>query len=181
MKNKIDGATVEVVRHYLVATAQEMRATLIRTAFNPVIYEVLDFGISIYNRDLDLIAEAPGLTMFLGANDYSIQNVVDYMGKATFEEGDVAISNYPTGMPRTLMMRPFWRRYSQTVERGLLVIYASGPTGSTSAPRTRVMSSTRRICTRKVWFFPERKSSSAASWIARYSKSSASIPACRIS
>ena len=41
--------TVEVVRSYLVAAAEEMRATLIRTAFNPVIYEVLDFGISIYD------------------------------------------------------------------------------------------------------------------------------------
>ena len=43
------GANVEVVRSYLVAAADEMRATLIRTAFNPVIYEVLDFGISIYD------------------------------------------------------------------------------------------------------------------------------------
>ena len=44
-----DGATVEVVRSYLVSAAEEMRATLVRTAFNPVIYEVLDFGISIYD------------------------------------------------------------------------------------------------------------------------------------
>ena len=95
MTNKIDGVTVEVVRNYLVATAQEMRATLIRTAFNPVIYEVLDFGISMYDRNLDLIAEAPGLTMFLGANDYSVRKVVGYMGEASFEDGDVAISNYP--------------------------------------------------------------------------------------
>jgi N-methylhydantoinase B len=95
MTNKIDGVTVEVVRNYLGATAQEMRATLIRTAFNPVIYEVLDFGISMYDRNLDLIAEAPGLTMFLGANDYSVRKVVGYMGKASFEDGDVAISNYP--------------------------------------------------------------------------------------
>ena len=48
-RRAIDGATVEVVRSYLVAAAEEMRATLIRTAFNPVIYEVLDFGISIYD------------------------------------------------------------------------------------------------------------------------------------
>jgi N-methylhydantoinase B len=52
----IDGATVEVVRSYLVAAAEEMRATLIRTAFNPVIYEVLDFGISIYDDRLRLLA-----------------------------------------------------------------------------------------------------------------------------
>ena len=72
-RTDIDGATVEVVQSYLTAAANEMRATLIRTAFNPVIYEVLDFGISIYNAAMDLIAEAPGLTFFLGANDYSVR------------------------------------------------------------------------------------------------------------
>ena len=41
----MDGATAEVIRSYLGSAAEEMRATLIRTAFNPVIYEVLDFGI----------------------------------------------------------------------------------------------------------------------------------------
>ena len=78
---ELDGATVEVVRSYLLAAAEEMRATLIRTAFNPVIYEVLDFGISIYDAEmLELIAEAPGLTFFLGANDYSMRKGVEYVG-----------------------------------------------------------------------------------------------------
>ena len=95
MSNPIDGATAEVVRSYLLSAAQEMKATLVRTAFNPVIYEVLDFGISMYDRKLDLIAEAPGLTMFLGANDYSVQKVVEYLGVVAFEDGDVVISNYP--------------------------------------------------------------------------------------
>ena len=40
----LSGAQVEVIRSYLISAAQEMRRTLIRTAFNPVIYEVLDFG-----------------------------------------------------------------------------------------------------------------------------------------
>lgn len=90
-----DGATAEVIRNYLGAAAEEMRATLIRTAFNPVIYEVLDFGISIYNRDLDLIAEAPGLTHFLGANDYAIRKGVDYVGVEAIRRGDVILLNYP--------------------------------------------------------------------------------------
>ena len=95
MSSRIDGATAEVIRSYLLSAAQEMKATLVRTAFNPVIYEVLDFGISMYDRRLDLIAEAPGLTMFLGANDYSVRKVVDYLGVEAFEAGDVVISNYP--------------------------------------------------------------------------------------
>ena len=90
-----DGATAEVIRNYLGAAAEEMRATLIRTAFNPVIYEVLDFGISIYNSDLDLIAEAPGLTHFLGANDYAIRKGVEYVGVEGIRGGDVILLNYP--------------------------------------------------------------------------------------
>lgn len=91
----VDGATAEVVRSYLGAAAEEMRATLIRTAFNPVVYEVLDFGISIYDARLDLIAEAPGLTHFLGANDYSIRKGVEYVGAGNLERGDVVMLNYP--------------------------------------------------------------------------------------
>ena len=86
---------VEVVRSYLVAAAEEMRATLIRTAFNPVIYEVLDFGISIYDARMRAIAEAPGLTMFLGANDYSLARGVEYVGVEQLHRGDVVMLNYP--------------------------------------------------------------------------------------
>ena len=95
MSPPIDGATAEVIRSHLLSAAQEMKATLVRTAFNPIIYEVLDFGISMYDRNLDLVAEAPGLTMFLGANDYSVRKVVDYLGVEAIEDGDVVISNYP--------------------------------------------------------------------------------------
>jgi N-methylhydantoinase B len=91
----IDGGTIEVIHHYLVSTGEQMRRTLIQTAFNPVIYEVLDFGISIYDADLQLIAEAPGLPDFLGANDYAIRRGVEHIGKGNLAPGDVAMLNYP--------------------------------------------------------------------------------------
>jgi N-methylhydantoinase B len=91
----IDGAVVEIVRSYLVSAAEEMRATLIRTAFNPVIYEVFDFGISIYDAKLDLIGEASGLTFFLGANDHAVRKTLEYVGEENLGIGDVLIMNYP--------------------------------------------------------------------------------------
>ncbi|GLK46483.1 MULTISPECIES: hydantoinase B/oxoprolinase family protein [Novosphingobium] len=94
-ETKLDGATVEVIRSYLVSAAEEMRRTLIRTAFNPVIYEVLDFGISIYDADLELISDAPGLAFFLGANDYAIRKGVEFAGAETMRPGDIFIMNYP--------------------------------------------------------------------------------------
>ena len=76
----LDGATVEVIRHYLNSTAEQMRRTLVRTAFNPVIYEVLDFGISIYDRDRRLLSESSGILSFLGANDFAIHKGVEKVG-----------------------------------------------------------------------------------------------------
>jgi len=60
-----------------------------------VIYEVFDFGISLYDEHLDLIAEAPGLTFFLGANDYAIRKGVEFVGLENLEQGDIVILNYP--------------------------------------------------------------------------------------
>ena len=91
----LDGAAVEVIRHYLVSAAEQMRRSLVRTAFNPVIYDILDFGIGIYDADLRLMAETAGGSGFLSANDFSIRKVVDYIGVDGFERGDVVLLNYP--------------------------------------------------------------------------------------
>jgi N-methylhydantoinase B len=94
-RERLDGATVAVIRSHLVSVAEEMRVTLRRTAFSPVIYEVLDFGISVYDAKLDLVAEAPGVTRFVGANDYSIHMGVRHVGAETLRRGDVVLLNYP--------------------------------------------------------------------------------------
>ncbi|WFE29115.1 hydantoinase B/oxoprolinase family protein [Solwaraspora sp. WMMD791] len=94
-RSVVDGAAAEVVRSYLVAAAEEMRSALVRTAFNPVIYEVYDFGISIYDARLRLVAESTGLSRFLGANDYSIRKGVAYVGRDNLHAGDIVLLNYP--------------------------------------------------------------------------------------
>lgn len=91
----LDAATTQVIRSYLLSAAEEMRRTLVRTAFNPVIYEVFDFGISLYDDNLELIADAPGLALFLGANDYAIRKGVEYIGRNNLERGDIVLMNYP--------------------------------------------------------------------------------------
>jgi N-methylhydantoinase B len=91
----VDAATVEVVRNYLNSAAAEMQRTLIRTAYNTIIYEILDFGISLYDRRMELIADSPGLALFLGANDYAVRRGVEYVGEENLEDGDVVMMNYP--------------------------------------------------------------------------------------
>ena len=91
----MDSSTIGVIHSYLNSAAEEMRRTLIRTAFSPVIYEVLDFGISIYNSELELIADAPGLAFFLGANDYAVKKGCERIGLENMEPGDIIVLNYP--------------------------------------------------------------------------------------
>ncbi|AFK21025.1 hydantoinase B/oxoprolinase family protein (plasmid) [Haloferax mediterranei ATCC 33500] len=94
-QHDIDAATVEVIRNYLTSAATEMQRTLIRTAYNTIIYEILDFGISVFDKDLNLIADSPGLALFLGANDYGIEKAVEHVGEENMNPGDVLIMNYP--------------------------------------------------------------------------------------
>lgn len=94
-RERLDGATVEVIRNYVVSAAEQMRRTLVRSAFNPVIYDVLDFGISIYNSGQRLMAEASGITHFLGANDRALVEGSEYIGIERMEPGDVYLLNYP--------------------------------------------------------------------------------------
>ena len=56
---------------------------------------MLDFGISIYDADLELIAEASGITSFLGANDYAIRKGVELRRRRDARPGDVVLMNYP--------------------------------------------------------------------------------------
>ncbi|WP_435181313.1 hydantoinase B/oxoprolinase family protein [Halorussus sp. AFM4] len=94
-QSTVDPATVEIIRNYLQSAATEMQRTLVRTAYNTAIYEMLDFGISIYDADLNLVADSPGLTLFLGANDYSIKKGVEYVGEENLAPGDIVMMNYP--------------------------------------------------------------------------------------
>ena len=88
-------ADVEIIRNLFLSGAEQMRRTLVRTAVNAVIYEVLDFGISIADRSKRMISEAAGITSFIGANDYAIGKVLEYMGSKQFDEGDIVMMNYP--------------------------------------------------------------------------------------
>ena len=124
-----------------------MRRALVRSAFNPVIYEVLDFGISMYDADLELIAEAPGITSFLGANDYGIRKGVSYVGAGRLQPGDVVLMNYPywsgAHVYDALLFAPVFHHGT------CRPTWPSGRTGSTWAPRPPATCWTPPRCTRK--------------------------------
>jgi N-methylhydantoinase B len=93
-----DPITTEVIRHQLHSAAGQMRRVVMRTAFSPVVYEVLDFAVGVYDHDAALLAQAPSLPMFLGAMDNCIRSAVDAIGgHEELEPGDILVYNIPYG------------------------------------------------------------------------------------
>lgn len=88
-------AELEIVSALFFSAAEQMRRTLVRTAFNAVIYEVLDFGISIADSKGRMVAEAAGITSFIGANDYALKTLIQKLDLSTLKPGDVVMLNYP--------------------------------------------------------------------------------------
>ena len=88
-------AELEIVSGLFLSAAEQMRRTLVRTAFNAVIYEVLDFGISIADRRGRMIAEAAGITSFIGANEHALKMLLEKFDIASLRPGDVVMLNYP--------------------------------------------------------------------------------------
>lgn len=93
-----DPITTEVIRHAMNSAANQMKRALIRTAFSPIIYEVLDFAVAIYDRDLRMLSQAPSLPLFMGTLNYAVDEAVKGVGGVdNLDPGDVLIYNWSYG------------------------------------------------------------------------------------
>jgi N-methylhydantoinase B len=90
-----DPITVEVVRAALNAAAERMRITMIKTAYNHIISESLDFGCAVFDADVQMIAQGIGLPIFQGHLGFPIEATIRDRGREAFREGDVFIHNDP--------------------------------------------------------------------------------------
>lgn len=90
----LDPITVEVIRNYHQSTARQMRNALVRASFNPIIYEQVDFSLGVYDENAQLLAEGPGIPMFVGTLTFAIRDIMDYVGRDNIEDGDVILSTY---------------------------------------------------------------------------------------
>ncbi|QIZ37818.1 hydantoinase B/oxoprolinase family protein [Saccharopolyspora sp. ASAGF58] len=92
---RVDPVTSEIINNALVATAHEMNNVIVRTAFNPLLFDTKDFAIAVLSPDGELWAEDPGLTVFIGCLPATIKSGIAKIGRAHFRDGDVLIVNDP--------------------------------------------------------------------------------------
>lgn len=92
---KIDPITLEVIRNRLIAASRDIRRTVEWAAYSPILYEVIDFSCAVLDAEANLVAETPGLPIFLANLSYSVRCTYDTIGRENLKLGDVIICNDP--------------------------------------------------------------------------------------
>ncbi len=92
---KIDPITIEVIRNQMIAASRDIRRIIERAAYSPILYEVVDFSCGILDSEANLIAETPGLPIFLANLGYAVESTYNTIGREKINPGDVILCNDP--------------------------------------------------------------------------------------
>jgi N-methylhydantoinase B len=95
MARSVDPIKAEVVARFLLATAEEMGATLTRTAFSPNIKERADCSTAIFDRAGQVIALAQRVPIHLGSMVGAIDEILKRYPEPEIRPGDMFIANDP--------------------------------------------------------------------------------------
>ncbi len=100
-KSKIiraDAVLTEIVRNGVLAVTEEMKINLMRTAYNMIIYEALDFTVGLYTAKGDTVSIGLGLPSFIRGMSNTIKEKIKHFGK-NIGPGDILVTNdaYITG------------------------------------------------------------------------------------
>jgi len=112
----MDAVTLAILKGRLEQIADEMDATLFRSAFNPIIAEAHDASHGIYDgvTGETLVQGKSGLPIFVGVMAFAVKAVIDKVAReGGLEEGDVFIFNDPydggTHLSDFRLVKPIFR------------------------------------------------------------------------
>jgi N-methylhydantoinase B len=96
---KVDAITAEIVRNGVIAVTEEMKINLMRTAYNMIIYEALDFTVGLFTPEGDTVSIGLGLPMFIRGMSETVKAKIRHFGLENIHDGDILITNdaYITG------------------------------------------------------------------------------------
>jgi len=96
---KSDPVITEIVRNGVIAITEEMKSNLMRTAYNMIIYEALDFTVGLFTPKGETISIGLGLPMFIRGMAETIKAKLEHYGVENIHPGDILLTNdaYITG------------------------------------------------------------------------------------
>jgi len=116
-KTGLDPVTLAVLKGRLEQIADEMDATLYRSAFNPIIAEARDACHGLYHAQTGatLVQGTTGLPIFVGAMAFAVKAVIDKVARDVgLQEGDTFLFNDPyeggTHLNDFRLVRPIFRQ-----------------------------------------------------------------------
>jgi N-methylhydantoinase B len=93
---KLDAVQLEIIRHALVAAAEEMSVTVWRTSRSPIVRDILDYSTCIFDHNGQSIAQSTRIPVHLNSMASCLLNILeDKFPLDTWQEGDVVITNDP--------------------------------------------------------------------------------------
>jgi len=97
--HRVDPVTTEIVRNGLIAATEEMKTNLMRTAYNMIIYEALDFTVGLFDARGNTVSIGLGLPMFIRGMSDTVKTKLAHYGMENLDPGDILLTNdaYITG------------------------------------------------------------------------------------
>ncbi len=94
-----DPILTEIIRNGVLAVTEEMKSNLMRTAYNMIIYEALDFTVGLFTAEGDTISIGLGLPMFIRGMSETVRAKIRHFGRDNIRPGDIFVTNdaYLTG------------------------------------------------------------------------------------
>src|SRR5882762_3692261 len=98
-RRRADPVITEIVRNGLIAVTEEMKTNLMRTAYNMIIYEALDFTTGLFTPAGETISIGIGLPMFIRGMSETVKAKIRHFGRTGIKPGDIFVTNdsYLTG------------------------------------------------------------------------------------
>ena len=98
-KRKVDPVVAEIVRNGIIAVTEEMKTNLMRTAYNMIIYEALDFTTGLFTPQGETVSIGIGLPMFIRGMAETVKAKIKHFGFKNIKPGDIYVTNdsYITG------------------------------------------------------------------------------------
>ena len=96
---KVDPVVTEIVRNGVIAVTEEMKTNLMRTAYNMIIYEALDFTTGLFTPAGETVSIGIGLPSFIRGMAETVKAKLRHFGRDGMQPGDIYVTNdaYTTG------------------------------------------------------------------------------------
>lgn len=89
----VDLVTVEVLRNAFTSIATQMNRNLARSAYSPIIYEMKDCSVALFDDSARMLGQSTGLPVFLGSLEAAVQAILDHFGRDAMQPGDAYMLN----------------------------------------------------------------------------------------